>query len=70
MKLILNNRLMMKGILYKLGDGPINYNWKKRFFKINGKFSLINSLQKKQMSLFTTRERRKRKNQSLEGRFL
>ena len=35
--------MLKSGNLFKLGDGPINYNWNLRFMVLDGNFTQIKS---------------------------
>lgn len=36
--------MLKSGNIYKLGDGPINYNWNLRYFVLDGIFNLKETL--------------------------
>ena len=35
--------MLKSGHLFKLGDGPINYNWNQRYFVLDGNYKVIMS---------------------------
>jgi len=41
--LLIKSKMLKSGHLFKLGDGPINYNWNQRYFVLDGNYKVIMS---------------------------